>query len=121
MGKLLQQALVPYLYHNKNPTTHDPIVEQTRKDTYSLKTKVKEKQFSYYEAKDICSTEPKADVSFSARNLTVVRRHRRCCCLRLCCCKPFIFLSSSPESQGQFQPNLAQNIPFGNPRLIPIS
>ena len=54
------------------------------------------------------SPEQKEQVS----NLSVVHRHRRhhncCCCYR--CCKLFTFLSSSPEPQGQFQPNLAQSI-----------
>ena len=52
------------------------------------------------------SPEPKAQVSFSDQNLSVVRRcrRRRCRCRR----KLFIF-SSSPEPLGQFQPNLAQS------------
>ena len=52
------------------------------------------------------SPEPKAQVSFSDQNLSVV--------CRLCCCrcrrKLFTFSSSSPEPLGQFQPNLAQSI-----------
>ena len=53
------------------------------------------------------SPEPKAQVSFSDQNLSVVRRcRRRCRCRR----KLFTFSSSSPEPLGQFQPNLAQSI-----------
>ena len=52
------------------------------------------------------SPEPKAQVSFSDHNLSVVRRCCRCCRRR----KLFTFSSSSPEPLGQFQPNLAQNI-----------
>ena len=57
------------------------------------------------------SPEPKAQVSFSDQNLSVVRRCRlcRCCCCR-CRRKLFTFSSSSPEPLGQFQPNLAQSI-----------
>ena len=51
------------------------------------------------------SPEPKAQVSFSDQNLSVVRPCR-CCCRR----KLFTFSSSSPEPLGQFQPNLAQSI-----------
>ena len=54
------------------------------------------------------SPEPKAQVSFSDQNLSVVRRRcrrRRCRCRKL-----FTFSSSSPEPLGQFQPNLAQSI-----------
>ena len=57
------------------------------------------------------SPQPKAQVSFSDQNLSVVRRHRRhrrCLC-RCCWHKHFTFSSSSPESLGQFQPNLAQS------------
>ena len=55
------------------------------------------------------SPEPKAQVSFSDQNLSVVRRRRcRCRCRR--CRKLFTFSSSSPEPLGQFQPNLAQSI-----------
>ena len=51
------------------------------------------------------SPQPKARVSFSDQNLSVVYR-RRCCCRKL-----FTYSSSSPELlQGQFQPNLAQSI-----------
>ena len=50
------------------------------------------------------SPEPKAQVSFSDQNLSVVRRCRRC---RR---KLFTFSSSSPEPLDQFQPNLAQSI-----------
>ena len=50
------------------------------------------------------SPEPKAQVSFSDQNLSVVRR--RCCRCR----KLFTFSSSSQEPLGQFQPNLAQSI-----------
>ena len=53
------------------------------------------------------SPEPKAQVSFSDKSFSVVRR--RCCC-RHCCHKLFTFSSSSPEPLDQFQPNLAQNI-----------
>ena len=63
------------------------------------------------------SPEPKAQVSFSDQNLSVIRRCRRRCrrCRRRCrrCrCrrKLFTFSSSSPEALGQFQPNLAQSI-----------
>ena len=52
----------------------------------------------------ISSPEPKAQVSFSDQNLSVVRRR----CRR--CCQLFTFSSSSPEPLGQFQPNLAQSI-----------
>ena len=52
------------------------------------------------------SPEPKAQVSFSDQNLSVVRRCRRRCCRKL-----FTFPSSSPEPLGQFQRNLAQSIP----------
>ena len=52
----------------------------------------------------LCSREPKAQVSFSDNNVFVVRRRR---CRR---CRKLITFSSSPESQGQFQPNLAQRI-----------
>ena len=57
------------------------------------------------------SPEPKAQVSFSDQNLSVVRRRRRRCrrCRR-CCRKLFTFSSSSPDPLGQFQPNLAQSI-----------
>ena len=48
------------------------------------------------------SPEPKAQVSFSDHNLSVVCRCRRCC-------KLFTFSSSSQEPQGRFQPNLAQS------------
>ena len=54
----------------------------------------------------ISSPEPKAQVSFSAQNLSVVRHRCRCCCR---CRKFFTFSSSSPEPQGQFQPK-AQSI-----------
>ena len=55
------------------------------------------------------SPEPKAQVSFSDQNLSVVRRRRcRGRCRR--CRKLFTFSSSSPEPLGQFQPNLAQSI-----------
>ena len=58
------------------------------------------------------SPEPKAQVSFSDQNLSVVRRCRRCrrrrC--RRCRRKLFTFSSSSPEPLGQFQSNLAQSI-----------
>ena len=47
----------------------------------------------------ISSPEPKAQVSFSDQNLSVVRRR-----------KLFTFSSSSPEPLAQFQPNLAQRI-----------
>ena len=51
------------------------------------------------------SPQPKAQVSFSKQNLSVIRR-RRCRCRKL-----FTYSSSSPELlQGQFQPNLAQSI-----------
>ena len=52
------------------------------------------------------SPEPKAQVSFSDQNLSVVRRCRR----RWRCRKLFTFSSSSPEPLCQFQPNLAQSI-----------
>ena len=53
------------------------------------------------------SPEPKAQVSFSDQNLSVVRRRCRC---RRRCRKLFTFSSSSPEPLGQFQQNLAQSI-----------
>ena len=53
------------------------------------------------------SPEPKAQVSFSDQNLSVVRR---LCPCRQRCRKLFTFSSSSPEPLGQFQPNLAQCI-----------
>ena len=46
----------------------------------------------------LSSPEPKAQVSFSHQNLSVVRRCR-CCRLR---CKLFTFSFSSPEPPGQF-------------------
>ena len=49
------------------------------------------------------SPEPKAQVSFSDQNFSVVRRRRRCR-------KLFTFSSSSPDPLSQFQPNLAQSI-----------
>ena len=55
------------------------------------------------------SPEPKAQVSFSDQNLSVVRRCRRCRCCH-CRRKLFKFSSSSPEPLGLFQPNLAQSI-----------
>ena len=48
------------------------------------------------------SPEPKAQVSFSDQNLSVVRHRRRCCC----CQKLFTF-SSSQGPPYQFQPNKA--------------
>ena len=51
------------------------------------------------------SPEPKAQVSFSDKNLYVVRCCR-CCRLR-CRCH---ISTSSPEPVGQFQPNLAKSI-----------
>ena len=58
------------------------------------------------------SPEPKAQVSFSDKNLSVVRRCHRCLCCRCRRCrrKLFTFSSSSPEPLDQFQPNLAQSI-----------
>ena len=53
------------------------------------------------------SPEPKAQVSFSDQNLSVVRRCSSC---SWHCRKLFTFSSSSPEALGQFQPNLAQSI-----------
>ena len=55
------------------------------------------------------SPEPKAHVSFSDQNLSVVRRRcrrrrRRCRCRKL-----FTFSSSSQEPLGQFQLNLAHS------------
>ena len=55
------------------------------------------------------SREPKAQVSFSDQNLSVVRRRCRCRRRRRCF-KLSTFSSSSPEPIGQFQPNLAQSI-----------
>ena len=52
------------------------------------------------------SPEPKAQVSFSDQNLSVVRRRFRCSRRRRIL---FIF-SSSQEPQGQFQSNLVQSI-----------
>mgnify|MGYP003690877341 CR=1 FL=1 len=57
----------------------------------------------------ISSPEPKAQVSFSDHNLSVVRRRH---CRRWRCRKLYTVSSSSPEPLGQFQPNLAQSI-FG--------
>ena len=54
----------------------------------------------------LSSPEPKARLSFSYQNLSVVLR-RRCRCRKL-----FTFNSFSPEPLGQFQPNLVQSI-FG--------
>ena len=51
----------------------------------------------------ISSPEPKAKVSFSDQNLSVVRR----CCRRR---RKLFTFSSSPEPLGQFQPNLAQSM-----------
>ena len=51
------------------------------------------------------SLEPKAQVSFSDQNLSVLSR--RC---RRRCRKLFTFSSSSPEPLGKFQPNLAHCI-----------
>ena len=62
-----------------------------------------------WDANVFSSPEPKAQVSFSDQNLSVVRR-RRCRCRRRRCRKLFTFSSSSPEPLGQFQPNLAQSI-----------
>ena len=57
------------------------------------------------------SPEPKAQVSFSDQNLSVVRRRCRCRRRRRRrCFKLFTFSSSSQEPLGQFQPNLAQSI-----------
>ena len=56
------------------------------------------------------SPEPKAQVSFSDQNLSVVRRCR-CRRRRWRCHKLLTFSSSSSEPLGQFQPNLAQSIP----------
>ena len=47
----------------------------------------------------------KAQVSFSDHLSSVV-----CPSVRPCVCKLFLFSTSSPEQQGQFQPNLAQSI-----------
>ena len=52
------------------------------------------------------SPEPKAQVSYSDQNLSVVRRR---CRPNRCCCKLFTF-SSSPEPLGHFLPNSAQSI-----------
>ena len=52
----------------------------------------------------ISSSEPKAQVSFSDQNMSIV------CCCPWHCHKLFTFPSSSPEPMGQFQPNLAQSI-----------
>ena len=49
----------------------------------------------------LSSPEPKAQVSFSDQNLSVVRR--RCCCRCRRYRKLFTFSSSSPEPLGQFQ------------------
>ena len=51
------------------------------------------------------SPAPKSQVSFSDQNLSDVGRCRRCCWRKL-----VTFSSSSPESLGQCQPNLAQSI-----------
>ena len=51
------------------------------------------------------SPEPKAQVSFSDQNLSIVSRCRRCRSRRCWCCrKLFTFSSSSSEPLGQFQP-----------------
>ena len=50
----------------------------------------------------ISSPEPKTQVNFADHNLSVVCRRR--------CRRKFFKFSSSPEPQGQFQPNLAQSI-----------
>ena len=55
------------------------------------------------------SPKPKAQVSFSDQNLSVVRR-RRCRCCRCRRSNLVAFSSSSPEALGQFQPNLTQSI-----------
>ena len=55
------------------------------------------------------TSSPKAQVSFSDQNVSVVRRCRRCR-RRWRRRKLFTFKSSSPEPLGQFQPNLAQSI-----------
>ena len=54
------------------------------------------------------SPEPKAQVSFSDQNLSVVRRRRRC--RRRCCRKLFTFSSSSYEPLRQFHTILTQSI-----------
>ena len=50
--------------------------------------------------------EPKAQVSSSDQDLSLVRHHR----YHYCCCKLFTFSSSSPEPLGQFHLYLAQSI-----------
>ena len=61
---------------------------------------------------NLSSPEQKAKVSISYQNLSVGRRCRchRCHHCRCRCPKLFTFSSSSPETLGQFQPNLAQDI-----------
>ena len=63
----------------------------------------------FFTSYDFNLPEPKAQVSFSDHNLSVVRR--RCPRRRWCRCrKLFTFSSSSPEPLDQFQPNLAQSV-----------
>ena len=58
------------------------------------------------------SPEPKAQVSFSNQNFSVVRRRCRCHRRRWrrSRCHKLFTLSSSPEPLDQFQPKLAQSI-----------
>ena len=62
---------------------------------------------AYYFTYIFSSPDPKAQVNISDQDLSLVRRRN---CWGRCCSKLFTFLSSSPESLGQFQPNLAQSI-----------
>ena len=57
----------------------------------------------------LSSPEPKAQMSFSDQNLSVVSRCRRRC-RRWRCRKLFIFSSSSSEPLGQLQLNLTKSI-----------
>ena len=59
------------------------------------------------------SLEPKAQVSFSDQNLSVVRRRCRCRrCRRRRCRKLFTFSSSSPEPLSQISTNLGTKHPL---------
>ena len=63
-------------------------------------------QFFFFWHLLFSSPEPKAQLSFSDQNLSIVSRcHCFRCCFRCCRCKLFTFSSSSPEPLSQFQPN----------------
>ena len=79
----------------------------------SLKAQVSFSGYLSSVFKTVCSPsnslpKPKAQVSFSDQNLSVVRRCRYCHCR--CYRKLFTFLSSSQEPLYQYHPNLAQSI-----------